>query len=127
MADEVQEIGGILPVMNGEGWVETDRMGEVAQEPRTNGVKGAGPADGGQPLAHAAAGEDTLDPPLHFLRGAPGKGEQQDAARIGALLDEIGDPMGKRLGLAGTSPRNDQQWPTARAIVRGAGLICVEG
>ena len=39
----------------------------------------------GQPLAHAAAGEDALDPALHLLRGAPGKGEEQDAARIGAL------------------------------------------
>jgi hypothetical protein len=46
-----------------------------------------------KPLAHAAAGEDARHPPLHFLRGAPGKGEQQNAARIGALLDEIGDPI----------------------------------
>ena len=46
MADEVQEIGGILPVVNGEGGVEADGMREVAQEPRADGVKGAGPADG---------------------------------------------------------------------------------
>ncbi len=30
MADEVHEIGGILPVVNGEGWVEADGMREVA-------------------------------------------------------------------------------------------------
>ncbi len=30
MADEVQEIGGILPVVNGKGGVEADRMREVA-------------------------------------------------------------------------------------------------
>ena len=34
--------------------------------------------------------------------------------------------MRKRLGLAGTRPRNDQQGPAARAVLRGAGLIRVE-
>ncbi len=89
-------------------------------------MKGAGPVDGGKPRAHAAAGEDALHPPLHFLRGAPGKGEQQDAAGIGALTDEISHPMRKRLGLAGTGPRDNQQGPTARSVLRGAGLIRVE-
>jgi hypothetical protein len=30
MADEVQKIGGILPVMDGESGVEANRVGEVA-------------------------------------------------------------------------------------------------
>jgi hypothetical protein len=89
-------------------------------------VEGARPADG-HPLPHAAAGEDALDPVFHFLAGAPGKGEEQDAARIGALLDEIRDPMRKRLSFAGTRPRDDQQGAAARAIVRGGGLVFVEG
>src|SRR5271157_3683199 len=97
------------------------------QDPGADSVKGAGPADGRQPLAHAAAGEDALDPALHLLRGAPGKGEEQDAARIGAMPDEMSDTMRKRLRLAGTRPRDDQQGSTARAIERGAGLVCVEG
>jgi hypothetical protein len=71
-------------------------------------------------------GEDALDPALHLLRGAPGKGEEQDAARIGSLTDEMSDTMRKRLGLAGTRPRNDQQGPAARAVLRSAGLIRVE-
>jgi hypothetical protein len=45
---------------------------------------------------------------------------------MGALLDEMGDPVRKRLGLAGTRPRDNQQWST-RAILRGAGLVGVEG
>ena len=89
-------------------------------------MEGARPADG-HPLPHAAAGEDALDPVFHFLAGAPGKGEEQDAARIGALLDEIRDPMRKRLSFAGTRPRDDQQGAAARAIVRGGGLVFVEG
>ena len=80
----------------------------------------------GHPLAHAAAGEDALDPALHLLRGAPGKGEEQDAARMGALTDEISHPMRKSLGLARTRPCNDQQGPAIRAVLRGAGLIRVE-
>ena len=48
--------------------------------------------------------------------------------RPGSALctDEISDPMRKRLGLAGTRPRDDQQGPAARAVLRGAGLVCVE-
>ncbi len=34
-------------------------------------------------LAHAAAGDDALDPSLHFLSCALGKGQEQDAAWIG--------------------------------------------
>jgi hypothetical protein len=59
--------------------------------------------------------------------GLSGKGQQQDAAWIGALLDEMGDPMRKRLGFARTRSRNDQQGPPVRAKLRGAGLILVEG
>ena len=44
-----------------------------------------------------------------------------------ALLDEMGDAMRKRLGLAGTCSCDNQQRSGARAIVRGAGLVCVEG
>jgi hypothetical protein len=89
-------------------------------------VKGARPAEGGHPLAHAATGEDALDPAFHFLGGPPGEGEEQDAARIVALFDEIRDPMCKRLGLAGTRPRDNQQGPAARGELRGAGLVRVE-
>ena len=132
MPDKVHEIGGVLPVMDGEGGIKADRLRELPQETRADGVKGAGPADGGAALAHAAGGEDALGPALHFLRGAPREGEEQHAAGIGALLDQMGDPVRQRLGLARARARDNQERSTGGAfggdaITRGAHLVLVEG
>ena len=37
------------------------------------------------------------------------KSQQQDAPGIGAVDDQMGDPVGQRVGLAGTCARDDQQ------------------
>ena len=43
--NEIQEIGGILAVMDGERPVEPDLRGVFADQPRADGVKGAGPGE----------------------------------------------------------------------------------
>jgi hypothetical protein len=47
--------------------------------------------------------------PLHFFGGAPREGEKQDAARIGTMGNQIGNPMRKRLCLARSGSRDDEQ------------------
>ncbi len=39
---------------------------------------------------------------------APGEGQQQQALRIAAVLDQMSHPVGERLGLAGTGSGGDQ-------------------
>ena len=46
-----------------------------------------------------------------------GEGHQQDAARIGAVDDQMGDAMGERVGLAGSRARDDQQRASRRAVL----------
>ena len=106
-------------------------MRELPQETRADGVKGAGPPDGGAALADAAGGQDALGPAFHFLSGAPREGEEEHAVRIEALLDQVGDPMSKCLGLARASARDNEERPTGRtlsgdAVSRRAGLFLVQ-
>ena len=54
-------------------------------------------------------GDDALDPPRHFRCGSPRKGEEEDAPRIGAIDDQVGDAMGEGIGLARSRPGNDEQ------------------
>ncbi len=42
---EVDQVGGIAAVEDGEGRVEADPKRVEAQEPRTNGMEGAGPLE----------------------------------------------------------------------------------
>ena len=43
VADQVHQVGGILAVVDGEGGIEPDALGVFAQQPRADGVEGAGP------------------------------------------------------------------------------------
>jgi hypothetical protein len=52
---------------------------------------------------------DAFDPLGHLGGGTPRKRHQQDAARVGALDDQMGDPMGEGVGLSGSGSGNDQQ------------------
>jgi hypothetical protein len=104
MPNQVQEIGGIFAVMDGESRIEADPLGVLAQEPRADAVKRAGP---GQRLRDQCgllserAGGDALDPPRHLGRRAAGEGEEQDAARIDAVQHEMRDAMRKRIVAVG--------------------------
>jgi hypothetical protein len=51
--------------------------------------------------------EDLLRAAGHFERGAAGKGQQQQTARIGASEDQPRHPVRQCLGFAGAGPRSD--------------------
>ena len=80
-------------------------------------------------VAHHLAG-DPLDPLRHLGGGAARERHQQDAARIGAVDDQMGDAMGQRVGLAGSGAGDHQQRrERARprcAVLDGAPLFRIE-
>ena len=45
----------------------------------------------------------------HLDGGSSREGQQQDAVRINAVHDQVGDPVGQGLGLAGTGARDHKQ------------------
>jgi len=45
----------------------------------------------------------------HLQRGTPSEGQQQQTVRVGAVQDQMRDPMGESLGLAGARTGRDQQ------------------
>ena len=59
-------------------------------------------------VAHHLAG-DPLDPAGHLGGGAARKRHQQDAPRVGAVDDQMGDAMGQRVGLAGARAGDHQE------------------
>jgi hypothetical protein len=75
-------------------------------------MKGAAP---GQRIGDRSAtcaqhlGANPFDAPGHLGCRTPRKSHQQDAARIGATDDEMGDLVGKRVCLARTGTGNDEQ------------------
>ena len=60
--------------------------------------------------AHAR-GDDAPDAPLHLGGGAAREREEQHAAGVGPVDDQMGDAVRQRIGLAGAGPGNDQQRP----------------
>ena len=52
---------------------------------------------------------DPLDPARHLGRRPAGEGHQQNAARIGAVDDQMRDPMRQGVGLAGSRAGDDQE------------------
>ncbi|MHC2462540.1 hypothetical protein ACVIHD_001552 [Bradyrhizobium embrapense] len=134
VADQVDQVGGVLTVMDREGRVERDTFGEFTEQPRADAVEGAGPTqrighDRGAIAEHAP--RDALDTAGHLGGGAPRKGHQQDAARIGTRDDQMRDPMGERVGLAGACTGDHQQRRAdnavlADAVLDGAALLGIE-
>jgi hypothetical protein len=47
--------------------------------------------------------------PGHVERSAPSEGQQQQTVRVGAIQNQMCDPMSERLGLAGARAGRDQQ------------------
>ena len=76
--------------------------------------------------------DDALGPALHLGGGAAREGQQQDAAGIGAVDDQVGDAMGQRIGLARPGAGNDQQRAcdigavAGNAVLDGAALLGIE-
>ena len=71
---------------------------------------------------------DALDALGHLRCGAAREGHQQDAARIGAVDDQMRDAVGQRVGLAGAGAGDDQQRPgdAAVAMLDGQALLGIE-
>jgi hypothetical protein len=65
---------------------------------------------------------DPLHARLHLDCCPPRESHQKDAARIGAIDDQMGDAMGKGIGLARAGPRDDQQRRCHRTLRRHAVL-----
>lgn len=105
MPDQVHEVGGVFAIMDCEGGIQADLLGILAQQPGTDAVVGSSP---GQCVRHDPGvvvtqhlARDPFDPLGHLGRGTPRKRHQQDPARVGALNDQMGDPMGEGVGLSG--------------------------
>ncbi len=133
---EIHQVRGILAVMDRERRIETDLFGIVAQQPRADPVKRAGPCqrvghDTGV-VAHHLAG-DPLDAARHLARRPARECHHQHAARIGAVDDQMGYAMRQRVGFSGTRAGDDQQRRPWRAIIiqhavlDGEPLLNVEG
>ncbi len=131
---EVHQVGAVFAVVDGEGRVEADLLGVVAQQPRADAVEGAGPGERvgrGAAAAEHVAG-DALDAPRHLHGGAAREGHEQDAARIGAVDDQMRDAVGERVGLARAGAGDDEQRrggtriALADAMLDGAPLLRIE-
>ncbi len=133
---EIHQIRRIFAVVDRERRMEANLLGIVAQQSCADPVKGAGPGqrvghDTGVVAHHLAC--NPLDAAGHLARRPARECHHQDAARIGAVDDQMGHPMRQRVGFAGTRAGNDQQGRPWRAIVfqhavfNGKPLLNIEG
>ena len=131
MPHQVHQVGRILAVVDGEGRIEPDRAGVLAQQPRADAVERAGPGERHRRAGRRQRdGDDALDAPGHLGRRAARKRHQQDAVGIGAVDDQMGDPMRQGVGLAGAGPGDHQQRPAtglvANAMLGRAPLVRIQ-
>jgi transposase len=112
VADEIQEVSGILAIMDRECGIEADRGSVAAQDARADSVKGAGPRQGcrcaGRVFA-AGVRDDAPSAAAHLGGGTTRERQQENAARVGATDDQVGDPMRERAGFAGAGTRYDEK------------------
>ena len=78
----------------------------MPQQARGDTVEGAQPHAVG---AVALAAEQFLDALLEFARGLVGEGHGQDPARVSALGNKVGQPVGDHARLARAGASDDQQ------------------
>ena len=121
----VHEVFGVAAVEDREVRLHADVARVDAQQAGGDGVEGAAPdALGRAARAVAARREDRLDPAQHLARGAAREREQQDAPRVRAALDELGDAVRERCRLAGAGAGDDEQ--RSVAVLGGCELVGVE-
>ena len=98
--------------MDREGSVQSDLIGMLAQQARTDRVERAGPAQrlaGRGGFAGHDLPRDPFDAPGHLGRRAPRERHQQDAPRIGAVNDQVGHAMGEGVGLPRAGPSDHEE------------------
>lgn len=112
MTRQVQEIRRILPIVDRKRRIEPDMLGVLAQEPCANAMKCASP---GERVGHSAGvgaqhlGTNPLHATRHLGSGPARESHEQNAARIGALDDQVGDAMGQSVGLARPGAGDDEE------------------
>jgi hypothetical protein len=132
---KIQEIGGVLAVMDRKGRIKSNLIGIAAQQPGADRMEGAGPAQGfghtGRALSDHRT-DDPLDPPNHLAGGPSRKGHQKDPPWIRPPHDHMRDPMRQRAGLARTGAGNHEDgpaWPSTylfNAVLYGAAPFRVQ-
>lgn len=109
---QAHKVGGILTVVDGEGWIKTDGMGVAVQETGSHSMEGAGP-----PIRAEARFERSA--PL-IMRSAR---RERVSCRMrpggGPVDNQVGNTVRQRVGLTRASPGDDQE--RARDIRAKAG------
>ena len=129
---QVQEVGRVLAVVDGERRIEADARRVFAQQARADAVEGARPGElrprepraARRDLAH-----DALGAPRHLIRRAARERQQEDRAGVGALGDEVRDPVREDVGLARSRASDHQERPgggVCHAVLDGGALLGVE-
>ena len=131
-AYQVEQVSCVLAVENGEGRVDPAALCELAQQARTDSVKGTGPGEGrmrnGCP-AVIQRGNDSCDAPRHLGGRAPRKCQQKDAAWIDAGRNQATYAMRQRVRLPGAGAGDDQQRTgrfTIKTMPRGSALVGIQ-
>ena len=95
----------VVGIENGKARTQSRQFGVVPQDFYPDGMEGAEP---GQALDHAA--DQRADAVFHFARRLVGEGDGEKLAGPGlARGQNMGEPGGQHPGLAGASPRQNQQ------------------
>ena len=119
--------------MDREGRIEADLVGVFAQQTRADAMEGAGPVqrirrDAGIVADHLA--RNPLDAFRHLGGRAARECHEQDAPRVGAVDDQMGNAVRQGVGLAGSGSGDDQQrreWSSSRrAMLDGPPLFRIE-
>ena len=111
VAHEVDQVGGIAAIEHGEAGIEADLLGIEPEQAGADRVERARPQGSavGDRGAVADLLADLLGAAGHRLGGAAREGQQQHAARIGAVQDQVCHPVRERVGLARAGAGDDQK------------------
>ena len=107
VAHHVHEVGRVAAVEHAEALVEPERLGRCRRIRRL-AIEWKVP-DQGSRTSFCTSADDALRAARHLERRAAREGQQQDALGLGALQNQMRDPVRQRVGLAGAGARDDEQ------------------
>ena len=130
LAQQAEQVFAVAAVGDGEGRVQADALGLLAQQPRADAVEGAGPGQLGRALRGAEAQrqvQHAADTALQVLRRAAREAKQQQPPRVGAVEHQPRDTGRQRQRLARACAGDDQQRRIAvAAMEHRLALLVVE-
>ena len=112
----VDQILLVFAIHDGESARISESAAVAAQHPVADGMKRPAPESA------RVDREEICDAIEHLARGFVGEGEEQDVARIDAVLEQVGDAIRQGARLAGAGAGDDQQ-RTRRRGHRGVLLL----